>query len=476
MRDLDWSATTLGPMDGWSQSLRTAVGITLRSPTPVVMMWGHDGVLIYNAAYARFAGARHPEILGQPAEKAWPEIAPHNRRMIDLGLAGESVSLRDQLMILNRNGVAEKNYLDLFYSPIPGEDGLPAGSMVIVVETTERVEAEQRRTAEMARMYRLFDQAPGFVAVLGGRDHVFEFANPAYCELVGNRDLIGRTLSDALPEVVAQGFVSVMAEVFRSGRAFVTNDTPVALHQDTGIETRHLDFIFQPIRDDADQITHILVMGADVTARVSAQEHQKFLLNELNHRVKNSLAVVQSVVRQTIRQSTTLKEAGTAISARILALSRAQDILTGRSWAGTTIEAVILSATAPHGGPERIGLSGPHVIVGRRQALALSLAVHELMTNAVKYGALSVDDGRVDIIWTVDRNNPPRLGLIWTESGGPPVQPPQRRGFGMDVIERGLEAELDATVTLDYRSTGLVLVLDAQIASLKDGFDDGITD
>ncbi|MDH2325946.1 HWE histidine kinase domain-containing protein [Cereibacter sp. SYSU M97828] len=470
MRKIEWGETPLGPAHRWGQSLRTAISIVLRSPTPIVMMWGADAILIYNDAYARFAGGRHPQILGLPAREAWPEIADHNQRMIDTCLSGGSLSLRDQLMMLNRNGVAEEVYLDLFYSPVPDDEGVPAGAMVIVVETTDRVLAERRRIDEMQRMHRMFDQAPGFVAILAGADHVFEFTNPGYRELIGGRDVIGQRLADAVPEVVAQGFVASMDAAFRTGEAHVGIGTPVFLRKGGHgpEEPRNLDFIYQPIRDEGDQITHILVMGMDVTERARAQEHQRFLLNELNHRVKNSLATVQSVVRHTLRQSSSLKEASESISARILALSRAQDVLTGQSWAEATVAAVLASALEPMGA-QRFHLDGPEVALGRRQALALSLAIHELATNAVKYGALSSDDGTVRISWSVEGNNAPRFRFVWLERGGPPVCPPTRRGFGMDVIERGLGAELDADVAMSYAPEGFALELDARLDAVKIG-------
>lgn len=471
MRARDWSRTPLGPIERWPQSLRTAVSIVLRSPTPIVMMWGAGGALIYNDAYAVFAGSRHPDIFGLPAAEAWPEIADHNSNMIAIGLSGQSTSLRDQSMSLNRNGASEELFLDLFYSPVPDDEGRPAGVMVIVVETTERVLAERRRSAEMQRMHRMFDQSPGFVAILGGPDHIFEFTNPAYKALIGHREVIGLPVAQAVPEAIEQGLIELMSEAFRTGVPYVGNSQQVFLRRsaDGSEEMLKLDFIYQPIRDEVNQITHILVMGMDVTERVRAQEHQRFLLNELNHRVKNSLATVQSVVRQTIRQSSTLKEAGEAISSRILALSRAQDVLTGRSGAGTTVQAVVRSALEPHLGPGRFDISGPEVILGRRQALALSLAVHEMATNAVKYGALATDEGLVRILWAVDGNETPTFRFRWTESGGLPVSPPQRRGFGMDVIERGLGAEMDASVTMEYAPAGFVFILTADLASVKDG-------
>ena len=143
INDYDWSANPLGPIPEWPQSLRGAVRVMIASTTPMVMLIGPDGILIYNNAYAEFAGSRHPEIFGLPATEAWPEIADFNRHKIAMGLRGESLILRDQELVLNRHGRPESGWMDLHYSPLLGEDGGPVGSLCIVHETTERVLAEK---------------------------------------------------------------------------------------------------------------------------------------------------------------------------------------------------------------------------------------------------------------------------------------------------------------------------------------------
>lgn len=139
----DWSATDVGAIPEWSQSLRGAVRTIVTAATPMALMVGAKGYLIYNEAYADFAGSRHPEIFGEPAEEAWPEIAEFNRHKIELGLAGESLSLRDQELILNRHGVPESAWLDLNYSPVLGDDGASEAVLCIVHEITDRKLAEQ---------------------------------------------------------------------------------------------------------------------------------------------------------------------------------------------------------------------------------------------------------------------------------------------------------------------------------------------
>lgn len=141
----DWAGTGLGPLDGWPASLVTAVRTVLASPLPLVMLWGRPGYMIYNDAYAGFAGGRHPYLLGQPVELGWPEVADFNRNVMDTCLAGGTLSYRDKALVLLRSGRPEDVWMDLHYSPIPDDDGAPGGVLAVVVETTERVLATRHR-------------------------------------------------------------------------------------------------------------------------------------------------------------------------------------------------------------------------------------------------------------------------------------------------------------------------------------------
>jgi signal transduction histidine kinase len=143
----DWSQTELGRLDTWSNSLRSTVQLMLASPLPMVMLWGQAGYMIYNDAYSTFAGGRHPYLLGSPVELGWPEVAEFNRHVVDTCLAGGTLSYRDTVLVLLRDGVPEDVWLDLYYSPVTDDDGRPAGVMAMVVETTERMVSEQRRQA-----------------------------------------------------------------------------------------------------------------------------------------------------------------------------------------------------------------------------------------------------------------------------------------------------------------------------------------
>jgi len=197
--------------------------------------------------------------------------------------------------------------------------------------------------------------------------------------------------------------------------------------------------------------------------RRQADEHRQLLLDELNHRVRNTLTSVQAIAMQTFRGRAE-PDATEAFQARIMALSGAHDILTREHWDGADLRDIVMQATAPHrGDPSRVRFAGPSIRLLPKSALALAMALHELCTNAVKYGALKGDHGRISIEWQVTSASAfPRLRLCWEESGGPPVQGPTKQGFGSRLL-RSLAEDLDAQVDLHYPSTGVVCTIDAAL-------------
>jgi PAS domain S-box-containing protein len=197
----------------------------------------------------------------------------------------------------------------------------------------------------------------------------------------------------------------------------------------------------------------VAIAGAsrDLTQLRQAEDLQRLLVNELNHRVKNTLATVQSVASQTLRGARDLPSARAAIDARITSLARAHDLLTARNWSGADLREVVSRALQPFA-PGQLAISGPSLEVSPKHALALSMALHELATNAAKYGALSAPDGAVDVRWTVEDAE---LRLSWRERGGPPVSPPTHRGFGSRLLEQGLFRELGGQTQMTYAAEGV---------------------
>jgi PAS domain S-box-containing protein len=208
-------------------------------------------------------------------------------------------------------------------------------------------------------------------------------------------------------------------------------------------------------------------VALDITARKKSEDHQRLLINELNHRVKNTLATVQSIATQSLRNADTTEAARNAVEGRLFALSRAHDVLTRENWDGAYLREVVQQAIEPFQGhgESRFDIHGPDVRLQPRIALAVAMALQELGTNAVKYGALSDETGRIVIGWTLtDRVDGPRLDMSWQETGGPPVSTPSRKGFGTRLIERSLAHELHGEVEIRFAPTGLVCWISAPLA------------
>ena len=226
------------------------------------------------------------------------------------------------------------------------------------------------------------------------------------------------------------------------------------------------------IRDEGGRAVRMIGAMLDITERKRAEEHQRLLTGELQHRVKNTLALVQAIASQTLRGESDVAEMREAFVARLISLGRAHDILTQASWTEAPIGEVVEGALCVHrqADASRIRISGPNVLLSAKAALSLSLALHELATNAAKYGALSNEGGGVDLRWhVVHAADAPRFCLTWSEQGGPPILgPPARRGFGSRLIERSFAAEVGGEVRLTYAPTGLVCRLEAPLASMQE--------
>jgi len=726
MRAHDWSASPLGDPQAWPQSLRTLVRVMLNAQQAMFIAWGPELAFLYNDAYAPIFGAKHPDALGRPFAEVWSDIWSQIKPLVDDTLAGKPSWHEDLLIPMQRHGYLEEAWFSFSYTPIWDENDHVAGMFCAATETTEKVQAERRSVAERERLRQMFEQAPGIMAMLGGPNHIFELANDAYLQLVGHRDLIGRPVREALPEIEGQGFFELLDSVYRTGKPFVGRGVPVRVQRQLGgpLEERFVDFIYQPIKDADAQVTGIFVEGYDVTeakqsvealraseefnrrildsstdcikvldtgarlqfmsqggmqvmevddfgairdcdwrsfwfgpehekarqaietalaggtarfqgptptakgtlkwwdvavtpimgadgqverllsvsrditatkkgeealresqrrlnavlnnasvsiflmnehqhcvymnaaaekltgytldevqgralhdvihhtrpdgshfpleecpidrafpeahqmqgeevfvhkdgsfypvaftaspiwdedartigtiievrdisAEKKAQEHQQLLINELNHRVKNTLATVQSIASQTLRNAPTTLKAKEALEGRLIALSRAHDVLTRENWDGANLREIVAQAVEPYSsrGEDRLHLRGPEVRLSPRMALALAMALQELATNAVKYGALSNAAGEIRIIWQVVGSSqaPARLQLRWEETEGPPVQTPTRRGFGTRLIERSLAQDLDGDVQIEFAPTGLVCTVDAPL-------------
>ncbi len=753
----DWT-DSLGPVECWSQSLKAATGLLLRSPVPMVMLWGADGIMLYNDAYAVFAGRKHPRHLGLPVLEGWPEVADFNEHVMKTGLAGGTLSFRDRELTLYRNGRAEQVIMNLDYSPVLGDDGQPAGVLAIVIETTARVNAERELQVRAERLS-LFDQLSRAINDLAAPDEIMaatarllgehmgasvvayadlevdqdrftirgdwsvdsaqsivgeyrldSFGQTAATAMRGGQPLVIRDVIGELGEVEGATFLGIGIQAticmpyVRAGKLAammavhqdrprewtaaeqalvaeaterswahivrvrseailresedrfrnIADHTPVMLwvtdetgyctylnrtwYQFTGQQVHEgegfgwlnavhgadrpgaeraflqandsqsayeadfrlrradgsyrwcidaaaprfdgrgrflgyvgsvidvddrreaLDqvrrseeqlralieqmpvgvavarmpggeiFLYNqaletilghailsgdketygvyggiddagapvpaeayplfravahgetvvgdemryrradgrvitvlghaaPILDEDDTADMAVVTIQDISARKQAEAHQNLLINELSHRAKNLLAIIQSIAQQTFRGGDTVPELLARFEGRIGALSAAHGLLTREKWEAVPLRRLIcdtFGALRPD--DDRLELDGPDLVLPPKVAVSIAMAIHELATNALKYGSLHTDSGRVRIVWHVTAG---RLHLRWKETGGPPVTVPATRGFGSRMIERGLAAELGGTAVIRFEPDGMLCEVDA---------------
>lgn len=709
----DWGATSLGPIAGWPEAVRIAVATALRAPVPVALLLGPDGLMVYNDHYIPIAGQKHPGCLGASVLTAWPEVEAFNANVMHTVLAGGSLSYRDHELTLMRNGVAEQVWLNLDYSPLPDAAGGIVGVLVLITETTEKVRFERAVADDRERLRQMFEQAPSFMALLKGPDHVYDLTNAAYRRLIGQRDVLGLSVREGLPELAGQGMHDVLDRVYREGEPFLGSGLRVMLPTgpDAAAEERTLDFIYQPVLDEQGNVSAIFVEGVDITDRIRAERaravselqfrsfaesmpnhvwvvdaggqyvwlngraleyegrtpeerqalgwramvhpddlpgterrwhrsmetgepfereyrlrrhdgvwrwhlaraalirdaeglpfrwigtntdiedqkrteqalrdselrlrlsqeaagiaslevdipsgqvlgsdalwsmwglpwsrsqpvdvfenlvvpedsgirssdatrrdgsapkdaeyrirradtgeerwisrhvefipdgegrpvkmfgvmrditeakqaelRQRVLTHELAHRIKNILAIVSAIASRTLRD-TDLETARARLDQRLQALGRAHDIMNQARWRAAPLRAVVTAALAPFPA-DRVAVDGPDVLIGPRRALSLALAVNELGTNSLKYGALSRSAGRVAVTWGRDADGP-ELVWTWAESGGPPVIPPKRSGFGRFLIERVLGADFGGKVRIEFGPEGVRCIMRA---------------
>ena len=277
IRRFDWVTTPLGRPHAWRPALKAMVRIALTTQHPIFIFWGPDHICLYNDAYSASLGPeKHPGILGMKGRDAWPEIWPVIGPQIDLVLRGEGATWHEnQHVPILRHGELQDVYWTYSYGPIDDDTSATGvgGILVICTETTRQVLDARRVATERERLAQLFEQAPGFMCMLTGPEHRFELANPAYMRLLAHRDIIGRTVSEAVPEAAGQGLVELLDGVYRSGKAVTGAGAALTLaNADGELEEHVIDFVYQPITDEAGAVVGIFVEGSDATQRARVDE------------------------------------------------------------------------------------------------------------------------------------------------------------------------------------------------------------
>ena len=387
------------------------------------------------------------------------DLAEVTRRMGDAVASGSSVTVKARYL----DAEGAYRVLQTEAQPRFAAGGAFLGMIGVNVDVTEREEAEQalRRSEER---FRLAVEAAPSGMVMTDRDGRITMLNANAERLFGySRDeLEGREIELLVPERYRKRHPRDRDRYGRDPQARAMGDGRdlYAVRKD-GSEMA-VEVGISPIETPSGPMAIASVV--DISSRKRAEAQRELLLAELNHRVKNSLAVVQAIAYQTFKNV----EGGarTAFEGRLQALARAHDLLTRDNWESASLEHVAAQAVeAVCQNPARAEIRGPRVLLTPKPALAIAMALHELCTNAVKYGALSNDAGRVRVAWRPEGED---LRITWREEGGPEVAPPTCRGFGTFLIERALAQDLEGTVTADFAPDGLVCTIVAPLPQPAD--------
>ncbi|HEX4036830.1 MAG TPA: PAS domain-containing protein [Acidobacteriaceae bacterium] len=270
VRSLDWSRSPLGPVGSWPDALVILANTILANRHPMFLFWGERLTQIYNDAAIPFLSPdKHPRALGQDADECWADAWPVVGHQVQAALEGEACWNEDQFVPIFRQGHLQDAWFTYSYSPSRDAQGTIRGVLVTALETTAQMLAQRALRGERERLLSLFQQAPAFFAVLKGPDHVFEMVNPPYLRIVGGRDVLGKPLREALPDVVDQGYGVILDRVYRTGEPFIGQGHRFTLSADQRHprEERQVDFAYQPLRESDGAISGILVFGVDITER-----------------------------------------------------------------------------------------------------------------------------------------------------------------------------------------------------------------
>jgi two-component sensor histidine kinase/PAS domain-containing protein len=472
IRQMDWSKTVLGPMDSWPSSLNLLVNVMLASGFPMAVRWGSEFVMMYNDGYAPILGDKHPWALGLPFDEVWPEVQATLRPLHEAILSGKRGAFfaEDLLLRIQRHGAEREDArFTISYSPIPDPSSATGvgGVLITAVETTDRVrtEAALRASEEKYRSAMMLGRMGSWEVDFGKgvRSWTPEGMALLGIDLVEGRGQVGGE-NDELRQAIHSQDRHLLAEYHALADSHDSFPAEYRIVKPDG-QICWLSGYGRVLDRQPDGKAHRLInVATDVTERKAAEAHQRFLLQELSHRSKNLLSIVQAVADQTLRNCNDLKEFQKRFDGRLRGLAASNTLLASGDWRGSSLNELVELQLAPFIDlpSTRIEIHGPRVALTAEAAQAIGLALHELATNAVKHGALSVPDGKLSISWKADKaDGASGLHLNWCERGGPSVTAPKRTGFGHVVIKRMIEQAVRGTVELKFAREGLQWSLQA---------------
>ena len=458
------SRAALENMEAAARSKQQLEAVVETTPECIKIVAPDGTLLQMNAAGREMVGANGVEeiegcsvldLIAPEFREAWKE---QHRRVC----RGEKLSWDFDIIGLS----GKRRHMETHASPIRLPDGTIA-QLAVTRDVTERKQDELKIRESEHRFHQLLQALPAAVYTTDAEGRI-TFYNEAAAEFAGRRPQLGELWC-------------VTWRLYNAdGSRLPHDECPMAIALKENRPVRGAEAIAErpdgtrrwfapyptPLRDSSGKLTGAINMFVDITERKEAERQQKLLIDELNHRVKNTLATVQSLITQTARRTDDVGEFQKAVEGRILALSNAHNQLSQRHWVDADLNKLLRAGLSPYLTKGNVVLSGESIQISPQVALMISMAVHELATNAAKYGALSSSDGSIDLSWTMKTNGAgPRLRLCWYERNGPPVVKPNHTGFGTRLLERGIETELGGNTLIEFAPAGLRCEIDIPLTN-----------
>jgi PAS domain S-box-containing protein len=453
------------------------VRIFEQAPSFICTLKGSEHVFDFvNAAHRRLFGSA--DWIGKPVRDAFPDLAGQGfYEALDQvyataeRLVFEAHPVRYRQPETGETGI---RYLDFIYAPLTEGDGRISGIFCEGYDVTDRI-VSQGATARAEEQLRLaIEAAEVGLWDLDPQSDVL-FWPPRVKAMFGISPERSISMADFYAGLHPDDLVrvsSAFAEALDPNLRALYDVEYRTVGKEDGV-LRWVAAKGRALFDESGHCSRVIGTAIDITSRKDAEERLRLMVNELNHRVKNSLATVQAITAQTLRRADIPASVREALVDRLLALAKAHDVLTDENWSGASLHDMALQAAAPYevdGAGSRFEIEGPSVNLAPKRAIAMAMAFHELATNAAKYGALSKPGGVVRIAWaTHAAPDAARLRLSWIESGGPPVEPPRQTGFGTRLVQRGLASELNGTIEVHYWTSGVECTIDADLADESAG-------
>ncbi|KDE87987.1 PAS domain S-box protein [Stenotrophomonas maltophilia] len=465
----DWSGTPLGAIERWPPHLRATVDLMLAHGFPMIVLWGEQLVQLYNDGYAEILADKHPGGLGQPTRECWPEVWHINGPIYQRVWQGETITYEDKLYPLARRGRLEDVWFTITYSPIRGEEGRINGVLVTMFETTAahvaqaaREREEQKRRESDRRLALAFKVLPVGVCIVDAEGRL-QLSNDRMRTYLPT----GKVPSTDRPNHYRwQGW-------HPDGSRIEPHDFAIAraLRGETVVPGLEFQFIHDdgrarwtrvaaaPLRDADGEVTGVFAIAVDIDDLKRATERQAVLLAELQHRVRNIMSTIHALAWRTRSTVASVDEYAERLCGRLMSLARTQSLLTRGGNAGVCLRGMIeeeVSAQMP--GTGLCELHGEDVLLPPKAAEVLSLAIHELASNALRYGAAAREAGRIEVSWHLQvQDAEPWLGLHWCERHADVEgwEMPRQRGLGRALIEQRVPYELAGSGELHFGPQGL---------------------